>query len=75
LNTFKPVAQKEEAIVSETIQREFESHQAYEGLRNLEDECLMPDGVNANITDFESDALGSNLSPVTDGGSSLYGKV
>jgi hypothetical protein len=35
----------------------------------------MPDGVSGNISEFESDALGSNLSPVTDGGCSLFGKA
>ena len=44
-------------------------------MRGLELECLMPDGVSGNISEFESDALSSNLSPVTDGGCSLSGKV
>ena len=35
----------------------------------------MPDGVIGNISEFEPDVLSSNLSPVADGGCSLFGKV
>ncbi len=35
----------------------------------------MPDGVIGNTSDFDSDILSSNLSPVTDGGCSLFGKA
>lgn len=35
----------------------------------------MPDGVIGNMSEFGSDVLSSNLSPVTDGSCSLFGKV
>ena len=35
---------------------------------------VMPDGVIGNTSDFDSDVLSSNLSPVTDGACSLMVK-
>ena len=35
----------------------------------------MPDGVDGNTSEFGSGILSSNLSPVTNGGCSLLGKV
>ena len=35
----------------------------------------LPDGVSGNISEFESDVLGSNLSPVANVVFSLFGKA
>ena len=69
---YRPAPQMGEAMVSKNY---FVSSSLTRLIGRAVADNIMPDSVNGNMSEFESDVLSSNLSPVANGGCSLFGKA